>query len=57
MEDRDLAERCRANVAKVSERFRWSLVLGPLATFARNPGRRLTWPAPTPERQARSALS
>jgi glycosyltransferase involved in cell wall biosynthesis len=37
LEDWDLAERCRANVAKVRDRFRWSLVLGPLVDFCREP--------------------
>jgi glycosyltransferase involved in cell wall biosynthesis len=37
LEDWGLAERCRANVAKVRDRFRWSLVLGPLVDFCREP--------------------
>jgi glycosyltransferase involved in cell wall biosynthesis len=32
-----LAERCRARVAEVRDRFRWSVVLDPLVTYCRDP--------------------
>ena len=37
LEDWAFAEKCRANVARVRDRFRWSLVLEPLAAFCREP--------------------
>jgi glycosyltransferase involved in cell wall biosynthesis len=37
--DREMAEACRARAAAVRERFRWSLVLGPLVEFCRSPRR------------------
>lgn len=37
MEEWQLAERCRANVARVRDRFRWSVVLEPLVAFCRDP--------------------
>jgi glycosyltransferase involved in cell wall biosynthesis len=37
LEDWAFAERCRANVARVRDRFRWSLVLEPLVDFCRDP--------------------
>jgi len=39
LSDRALAEECRARAAAVRERFRWSVVLGPLAQFCRQPRR------------------
>jgi hypothetical protein len=37
--NQELAARCRARAAEVRERFRWSVVLGPLADFCRDPRR------------------
>ncbi len=37
LEDWELAEECRARVAEVRERFRWSLVLDPLVSYCRRP--------------------
>ncbi len=37
LEDWEFAEECRAQVAEVRERFRWSLVLDPLVSYCRHP--------------------
>jgi glycosyltransferase involved in cell wall biosynthesis len=37
LEDWELAERCRARVTEVRERFRWSVVLNPLVAYCRAP--------------------
>jgi glycosyltransferase involved in cell wall biosynthesis len=37
LEDWEFAETCRARVAEVRERFRWSLVLDPLVSYCRHP--------------------
>jgi glycosyltransferase involved in cell wall biosynthesis len=37
LEDWEFAEGCRARVAEVRERFRWSLVLDPLVSYCRHP--------------------
>jgi glycosyltransferase involved in cell wall biosynthesis len=37
LEDWEMAEECRANVARVRDRFRWSVVLEPLVAFCRDP--------------------
>ena len=37
--DKELAERCRGRAHQVRERFRWSSVLAPLASFCRQPRR------------------
>ncbi|MGH9105177.1 MAG: glycosyltransferase family 4 protein, partial [Acidimicrobiales bacterium] len=39
LNDRELAEACRARAAQVRERYRWSAVLEPLARFCRQPRR------------------
>lgn len=39
LSDPEMAAACRARVAAVSERFRWSVVLEPLARFCRSPRR------------------
>ena len=49
--DWELAERCRARVAEVRDRFRWSVVLDPLRRLLpRRPGRRRTSALPTSRR-------
>jgi len=37
LDDWEMAERCRARVAEVRQRFRWSVVLEPLVAFCRDP--------------------
>ncbi len=49
--DTGAAETARANIARVDERFRWEVVLKPLADYVRNP-----WPAPDREHIARESI-
>ncbi len=49
--DAGAAETARANIARVDERFRWEVVLKPLADYVRAP-----WPAPDREHIARESV-
>ena len=51
LSDGEFAERCRARAKEVRDRFRWPLVLEPLAQFCRQPRR-----APDLANALRSAL-